>query len=537
MKNLIYPLLFISLVATSQTIDIEKTYEVSKEAQKGFIHSVETDDAAQQMNFTYRVRAKKDQLKFINYTFDYNFNMVKESEELIELEKLKDSKRYKPKKYRGESYEVEGLFIEPNMMGTLVVKRKVTRFSWNWFQMQYNLSTSVEGKLKAKTDDDKKLFYYDHVEDANSGTAMILAGEKGPINKGGAYNHMMNFHFLKYDINLTKLADVTVNFEYPQAVVATYNLPQEEDETKTDFIAVFATFKEKRYTGPKIWGNDPTEYTYVRISYEGKQLDRATFNVPNTIWRIDEFTFGPEGEVFFFGPSEDQNDDYYHNKLDYADDKKKWPRFQLAKFHQGKVQFVTTTTMDDFKAKHKAQPDGKKGDSYSGRRIRFTGAGVNPVTKEIIMAGQNYSPVRNGKGQIEGYGFEDIVLFHFDSKGNLQSQFTMNKKDKSLTPNTQNFEYSADGKMLYWSFFDVVNTKAVRELDLIVEKPLAVPKMAKINLASGTFDQYTEYGNGDNFVHYAVLNYFKFTNTNQVSFLGENKKGSTLWFVRVNFDK
>lgn len=123
MKNLIYPLLLIYMVGTSQTIDIEKTYEVSKEAQKGFIHSVETDDATQQINFTYRVRAKKDQLKFINYTFDYNFNMVKESEELIELEKLKDNKRYKPKKYRGENYEVEGLFIEPNMMGTLVVKK------------------------------------------------------------------------------------------------------------------------------------------------------------------------------------------------------------------------------------------------------------------------------------------------------------------------------------------------------------------------------------------------------------------------------
>ncbi|MCZ8214756.1 MAG: hypothetical protein O9262_00880, partial [Cyclobacteriaceae bacterium] len=59
----------------------------------------------------------------------------------------------------------------------------------------------------------------------------------------------------------------------------------------------------------------------------------------------------------------------------------------------------------------------------------------------------------------------------------------------------------------------------------------------KINLATGTFDKYTEYGKGDNFVHYNTLNYLKFTNTNQVSFLGENKKGSVLWFVRVNLDK
>ena len=78
----------------------------------------------------------------------------------------------------------------------------------------------------------------------------------------------------------------------------------------------------------------------------------------------------------------------------------------------------------------------------------------------------------------------------------------------------------------------------MKELEFTVDKPLGVPKLAKINLASGTFEKYTEYGNGDNFVHYGgVLNYLRFTNTNQVNYLGENKKGSALWFARVNLDK
>ena len=216
--------------ATAQTVDFEKTHDVSREAMKGFIHTVVNDEAQQQLSLIYRVRAKKNQAKFITYTFDYDFNLVNESEEVVDFEK-EIPKKYKPKKYKGEAYSVEGLYVEPNMMGTLVLKRKVTTFKWNWLQMQYSWTTAVEGKLKAKTDDAKKLFYHSHIENPNDGTAMILAGEKGSP-KTGPYDHLMKYHFLKYDINLTKLADVTVNFETPQSkkiIVRFIDLDIDED--------------------------------------------------------------------------------------------------------------------------------------------------------------------------------------------------------------------------------------------------------------------------------------------------------------------
>lgn len=520
----------------AQTIDIEKTYEVSKEAMKGFIHSVEKDEAKKELTFVYRVRAKKNQAKFITYTFDYNFNLVNQGEEIVDFEKEIPAK-YKPKKYKGEEYSVEGLYVEPNMMGTLVLKRKVTTFKWNWLRMAYGWSVAVEGKLKAKTDDDKKLFYHDHIENPNDGTAMILAGEKGSP-KNGPYNHMMNYHFMKYDVNLTKLADVTVNFETPMAVVATYGYPTdaEADGEKTDMIAVFAPFKEKRYMGPKIWNQSATEYTYVRVSYDGKLLDKGSFQSPGSIWRIDDFVFGKDGAVYFYGPANDETNDFFHSRLEIGDDKQRWPRFQLAKFNKGKMEFVSSTSMDDFKQKLKAQPDGKKGDSYSGRRIAFTEAVISS-SGDIILSGQNYGLARNSKGQITGREYEDLVMFHFDGAGKLISQYTMNKKNKALEPDYQFFEFSSDTKTLYWTYFDNVGTRNVRELDVVLEKPLGLPKMAKIDLPSGTFVKYSEFGNGENFVHYNTLNYLKMTDTNQVAYLGENKKGSVLWFVRANLDK
>jgi len=540
MKHILCLLAFIATAAHCQTVDTEKTYDVSKEAMKGFIQAISLDTVKANIDVLYRVRAKKDQMKFVNYKFDYNFNMLDQTEEIVNLKDM-TSHKYKPKKYKGEEFEVTGLSVDPNMMGTLVLKKRVTKFDWNWFQLRYTLTNTVAGKLKATSDDEKKFLYWDHIEDYTAGTAMILVGEKGSglaQMKTNPFPHMMNYHFLKYDVNLTKLADVTVNFEYPVSLVASFGQPELDDETKSDFIAIFATHKAKRYTGPKVFGPDATEYTYVRVSYDGKLLDRLTFNVPNSIWRIDEVLFGPSGEVFVFGPAGDTKDDFFQSRMEYQDEKTRWPNFQLAKFHQGKTQFVTATSLDEMKSKLRAQPDGKKGDSYSGRRIKFSESGVNPVTKELVIAGQNYSMLRNAKGQVIGKGYEDMVLFHFDQAGKLMSQFVMNKKDKSSGLNEHQFEFSNDGKTLYWSFFDNVDTRSVRELDVVLEKVLAMPKMATINLADGTFAKYNEYGNKENYAHSSgVLNYLKFTNTNQVNYLGENKKGSSLWFVRLNLDK
>ncbi|MGC4023540.1 MAG: hypothetical protein QM734_17110 [Cyclobacteriaceae bacterium] len=150
----------------------------------------------------------------------------------------------------------------------------------------------------------------------------------------------------------------------------------------------------------------------------------------------------------------------------------------ISKIPKWKVQYVTSTSMNDFKAKLKAQPDGKKGDPYSGRKIKFTEAVISP-NNEVILAGQNFGFEKNGKGQIIGRAYEDLVMFHFDANGNLISQYTMNKKKKAMSPDGQYFEFSSDGKTLYWTYFDVIDTKAVKELNVTVDKPLGVPKWVR----------------------------------------------------------
>ena len=530
-------LLCMSLFAGAQSVQLERSVPVSKDAEKGFIAKVDTDDSKKEIYVIYRVRAKANQVRYITYTLDYDFNLKGTSEETIDLEKGLPEK-YRPKKYRrdkSESFTQEGLAVEGSLTGALVVKRKVTTYSWNWFLNNYDFSTSIEGKLKATTDDDKKLFYHAHIENDNDGTAMILTGEKG--NLKNPFQHMTNFHFVKYDINLTKLEDLTLNFDSPQAVVAAYGYPEAADEDKRGMIVVFAPFKEKRYAGAKInWSESTNDYTFVHVGYDGKLKDRISVKSPNSIWRIDDFVMADDGSVYFYGPAGAGTDDYFHSRLDISAENEKWPNFQLGKVSGGKLQFVSNTSMGDFKSKLKAQPDGKKGDPYTGRRIVITKTMVTPQ-QELILAGQNFSPARNAKGQVVGRAHEDLVMFHFDAKGSLVSQYSMNKKEASTAPDNQFFEFSPDGKTMFWSFFDNVGTKEVRELNLIAEKPLGAPKLGTINLATGTFEKYSEFGNGENFVHFGHLNYLRDPSGQLVTYMGENKKGSALWFARVSLKK
>ncbi|MEJ0057486.1 MAG: hypothetical protein WDN75_18665 [Bacteroidota bacterium] len=52
---------------------------------------------------------RKNQAKYINYTFDYKFDLVNQSEDIVDFEKEIPSK-YKPKRYKGDDYESGRVF-------------------------------------------------------------------------------------------------------------------------------------------------------------------------------------------------------------------------------------------------------------------------------------------------------------------------------------------------------------------------------------------------------------------------------------------
>ena len=506
------------LTTSAQEISLEKTNPVSKDDKKGYIQAIEVNDEAGEIYVIYRINDKKKSVTFHTYTFDLDFNLIGDEVEKYAYEKVPKEKQ--PKSYEGDYFEIQGLHVEPTMMYATVLKRKVTKYRWSWWYLDYVINTKVEGKLKIKSEDEKKYHYYAHVDFAREGTAMILGGKKDKATKD-AFAHQKNFEVMKFNLELEKLGGDQITFENPHELVQEYHVHGDNDYGM-EWVLVFAPYKAKNYTGPKVWKETAQEYTVVRVSPEAKVLERFTFTSPNSIWRIDQIYKSKEGKLMMFGPSNDNSKDYFQNRMLYAD--KKFKNFQLASFRDGQTEFISVTHIDAFEEKLKKSPNGKKGTAYKGKKFKANKMFFAP-NGDLFITGQQYNP-KDGK-------YQDINIFHFDNKGELKAQYAMDKKYATMELDNQMFEFTADKKYAYWIFFDVVGTQPVQEGDVAIQKPLVMPKVGKLNIETGEFEGYLEAGEGDYYVHPFVLNYLKYQSNNSVNFLGEDKKGKVLWFARM----
>ncbi|MCT4624187.1 MAG: hypothetical protein N4A46_11235 [Schleiferiaceae bacterium] len=349
---------------------------------------------------------------------------------------------------------------------------------------------------------------------------MILGGEKQAATKD-PYSHQKNFEVMKYNIKLEKLGGDKITFDHPHELVQEYHV-YGDNEYGMDWVLVFAPFKAKNNTGPKVHASDATKYTLVRVSPTAKVVEKFTFNSPNSIWRIDQIYKSKEGRLVMFGPSNENTKDYFQNRMLYAD--KKFKNFQVGSFRDGQSEFISVTHIDEFEEKMKNAPDGKKGTAYKGKKFKANKMFYAP-NGDLFVTGQQYNP-KDGK-------YQDINIFHFDKQGTLKAQYAMNKKYATLTLDEQMFRFSEDKKYAYWIYFDVVGEQPVKEGDLVINKPLVMPKVGKLNMSSGEFEGYLEAGEGDFYCHPFVLNFLEYTSTGSINFMGEDKKGKELWFARL----
>lgn len=106
---------------SAQKLAIEKTHDVSGKAKRGFLDDVSVNEAANKVDLTFCTKANNRKVKFETYHFDnqFNFKGMDASEEPVE----------KVKRYKGDQYDVPGVTVEPNMMGTLVLRRKQAHYT------------------------------------------------------------------------------------------------------------------------------------------------------------------------------------------------------------------------------------------------------------------------------------------------------------------------------------------------------------------------------------------------------------------------
>jgi hypothetical protein len=541
-------LLVTGIQVNAQKLSKEGTHEISKKANKGYLYEPTVSEEKNELQLTYVTKATNRKAKFETYTFDLDFNFKKVEESEVPVEKIKGYKADK-----GEEYTFDAVTVEPNMLGTLILKRKVYKKKWNWFWGGYDTKISFGEKIKPKSDDGGKFQYIGHAEQGGSGNILIIAGDKG-TGLGNTLKMGTEIHILRFDPELNKIGDQLVKFEHPQTLVSASTDDQDDDaDTDSDVLLLFAPMGGKGYKS--VADPNATNYTYVRVAADGSVKERINVASKTGIFNGNMFITVGE-DVLIMGATGDKTDDYYNEKfaapVNMRDDeieKFKAKGFQIIKISGGKVAFVSNNTLEDFDKKSQSPPSQKKNPEYTGRKFKV--ADIKVLRNgDILLAGQKYTKPKNGGhvmklGGLGSFGgganggteYEDIIMMHFGSNGVLRSSYGVrreeNDKEAKTSPNNQLIMESSDGKTVYWTIMEMKGWKQEKELGESKYKFLLYPNVTKIDVGAATISNFVQLGQGKS--DYYVNNKYPSLaiGAGQVVYLGENKSGKTLWFAKM----
>lgn len=548
-------MLFITQSLAAQQLSKEATYEISSKANKGYMYEPVIDEANNKLSLTFVTKSTSKKAKFETYHFDLDFNFKSKEDSEVPMEKVKG---YRVDK--GDEWEQEAVTVEKSLLGTLVLRRKVYKYKWNWFWGGYDRKVVSGEKVKPKTDDGGKLQYITHAEQPN-GDIMIIATDKGK-GLGNILTMTTEFHILRYDHELNKLSDEEFKFDFPQILVAANTDEDDEDEENTEqkgMIMVFAPMGGKGFKS--MADPDAKNYSFVRITSEGKLKEKIPFKSKTGIFNGDMLVETNDG-IYIIGATgdEDSQKDYFNEKFsapfgmrDEEIEKFKAKGFQIVKISNGKAEYVTLNTLDDFDKKSQSPPSQKKKPEYTGRKFKVSTVKAMP-NGDLMLAGQKYTKAKGGGGGgnkflgtitgISGGGaaaggpqYEDIIMMHFSKDGTLRAAYGVrreeNDKEAKSSPNNQLLWVAPDGK-LYWTIMEMKGWRPEKELGESKYKFLLYPNVAIVDVLNAKIGDFVQFGQGK--TDYYVNNKFPMMplkGNSEIFFFGENKNGKTLWFSKM----
>jgi hypothetical protein len=210
----------------------------------------------------------------------------------------------------------------------------------------------------------------------------------------------------------------------------------------------------------------------------------------------------------------------------------KWKLFQLCKITGSKVDYITTTDLDEFESKLKAPPSQKKSPSYRGKRFHFTAADVYG-DGSIVICGQNYE-----KKQKAPKSWRDVIMFYFDGNGKLKAQYGVRREENNKYAKlaaTQ--QLITDGKnTIYWTVMEMDGIRTEREGKVKAVKALIYPNVARIDPVTGDISDFVQFGTEGGKPKYYLHNgnpILPMSEENAIVYLGVDKPGKVLWFGKM----
>jgi hypothetical protein len=294
---------FIVATTFAQEIPVlEKSHDVSRKARKGYLGQVVPNATKGTFDMIYVIKGGgKNNLRTETYTFDKELKLLDTKKEDHELEVAR--KRYKWMTYRGDELSFVMTSGYANLKGELVFrKRKITQhFDWWWGEYR-NIVKLLD---KEKAEDEAGVQYMFHGGIYNNyvnGNMYALAIPKDIMKDKG----MVKFDIISADGNLKIQKTDEIQFDGSKMPIYCKPLTDEQsssvgnDDLPRDWVVIFAPEDKKGQTLA------PTDLTYVRISPEGKVLEKVAMTAPTNGWHIMD-VIEKNNVVTLVGASQEKN--------------------------------------------------------------------------------------------------------------------------------------------------------------------------------------------------------------------------------------
>lgn len=542
----------VSLYSQQKT---EKIQTLSKKAVKGYMFEASMNEAGN-LEVIYKLKSGKDKVVHEIYEFDKSLNLIGSKEK----EEYKTRYAERPQKTNQQVFASVGGGTSFTILSTKLnlYTRTVTK-TWDVEKQRYISKTSNQKEIKPKNAENRTFNGNVSYQDDN-GTLYLLVSSPKTNDKN---DKNKEYSFLKVSPNLD-LKEFPITFDRQHVLTYALTIPKGNvDEELNDEDADYNEISnhDMLFVFAPTSGN-LKEYTFIQFDTEGKVKHRFTVNAPKTLMAITAHNTLPDGTAYLCALSVENKNDFQDVLGEYAPivnpyylkygtpnyrmetherkmEKTTFSDFLVLKIKDGKLQWMNTTPISDFKAKLKTPPAQKSGYSYNGKRFVVNNFYTTP-DEGFIITGQVKTPVfKQAPNNIQ---YKDLVCMRIDNKGNVVSQFSYkpNTDSKSIIfPIPQEVISGKNKNHLYWINYEV---KAVSGYSSFFNAFNGVktiyanyyPSVGKINLQDNSISNFDIMG-GRKFLLNRKNAYIDIPSEHSRVYIGEDRKGKIL-LTKYAFD-
>ncbi|MBK6834559.1 MAG: hypothetical protein IPG89_09885 [Bacteroidetes bacterium] len=516
---------------SAQTIEVEKTYELSKKSAKGVLKSVTFEN--DKYTLIYVTKATEQKVKFETYEFDKDFNFINMTPEELNNDVARKRLAKGKKVETPETYTRVYAKAGGNLVGTLVIEIWERTYRWDWAYGGYLYTEKQLNKIKPKGEEGAKYQLLNSFSDGATGDMICLVmykpsayGKDGKVGEMDAPDYKL-LRISKADGSIIKEKVIDNQYSYQIALMRTFVSPDpdnEDEELVTGCGFVFAPVEQgkawKQFENPK-----NNEFMYMEVSSDLDIVIKKSFEVTNAQWRIDELVRDADKNVYLFGPALEPKNKFMGYTM-IAETKFK--AVQLAKLNSnGDRQYCSFTDLKQFEVTAMKPASQKKSPEYSGKKFRILDYNL-ATNKDFLVTGQNFETGKVTK-------FTDVMVFHFDKDGVLKANYGIDKLTKSdagelnAMPTIMLSGDNPSNMYLLMKEIDAYN-KAGRAL--------TYARLAQIKTDGKGISDVTTLGMVKDDPKYYLDENFPFLSgaNGNVVFFGSDKKGRNIWFSRVKLN-